>query len=63
MCRIISSEAVKAVTVYDMTGTTVAAATGEDVTEMPVDLIQGVYLVSCRMGAGGVMTVKAVASK
>lgn len=63
VCRIASSEAVSAVTVYDMAGSAVAAVTGENVTELPVDLSQGVYLVSCRMATGAVRTVKAVADK
>ena len=63
VCRIASSEAVKAVTVYDMTGSAVAVATGENVTEFSADLSHGVYLVSCRMATGAVRTVKAVAAK
>ncbi len=63
VCRIASSEAVKAVTVYDMTGSAVVAATGENVTEFSADLSHGVYLVSCRMATGAVRTVKAVAAK
>ncbi|MDE6496348.1 MAG: hypothetical protein K2L30_08965 [Duncaniella sp.] len=64
VCRIASSEAVRAVTVYDMAGSAVAAVSGENVTELPADLSHGVYLVSCRMAStGAVRTVKAVAAK